>query len=75
MPRPLSHLGALGTRHNTLPVHCGRTCQTALVYLEVGGSKQAYVRRDAVANGEDDKVASGSLYFIYYLLQISIVRT
>jgi len=55
--RPLSHLCALGTRHDTLPARCGLSRQTALVNLEVDSSKQAYVRRDAVAGGEGDEVA------------------
>ena len=35
----LCHLVALRIRRNTLPVRCILTRQTALVYLEVDGSK------------------------------------
>ena len=61
--RPLGHLSALRTRRNILPVRCGHTHQTALAYLEVDGSKQAHVCQDV------------DPYFIYYFIQISIVRT
>ena len=70
-----THLGDLGTPRNALPVCCGRTCQTALIYLEVDSSNQAHVRRDVVSSGEGDYVGSENLFLIYYLLPISIVRT
>jgi hypothetical protein len=59
--RPLGHLGAFGTRRNTLPVRCGLSRQTTLINLEVNSSEQAYVRRDAVASGEGDEVAGYDL--------------
>ena len=75
LARPLGHLGDLETPRNTLPVRCGRTCQTALIYLKVDSSNQAHVRRDVVSSGEGDYVGSENLFLIYYLLPISIVRT
>ena len=42
-------------------MRCGLTRQTALVYLEVDGSKQAHVGRNAVARGEDDEVTRNNL--------------
>ena len=77
--RPLGHLCALGTRRNTLSVRCGLTRQTALVYLEVDGSKQAHVRRDAVASGEDDEVARDDLireevYLLSIADDVAVVR-
>ena len=59
--RPLSHLSAFGTRGNTFPVRCGLTRQTTLVDIEVNSSNQAYIRRYAVASGEDDEVARDDL--------------
>ena len=63
--RPLGHLCALRTRRNTLRVRCGLTRQTALVYLEVEGSKQAHVHRNVV---EATMSAPGFfiLFIIYY---------
>lgn len=42
-------------------MRCGLTRQTTLVDIEVNSSNQAYIRRDAVASGEDDEVARDDL--------------
>lgn len=42
-------------------MRCGLTRQTTLVDIEVNSSNQAYIRRYAVASGEDDEVARDDL--------------
>jgi len=77
--RPLGHLCALGTRHDTLPARCGLSRQAALVDLEVDGSKQAHVCRDTVAGGEGDEVAWDDLirekvYLLSIADDVAVVR-
>ena len=77
--RPLGHLCALGTWRDTLGARCGLSRQAALVDLEVDGSKQAYVCRDAVASGEGDEVARDDLirekvYLLSIADDVAVVR-
>jgi len=76
--RPLGLRCALGTRH-ALAVDCGLSHQTSLVDLEVDSTKQAHVRRDAVASGEGDEVAQDELiheevYLFYIADDVAAVR-
>src|SRR6266702_8067108 len=77
--RPLGHLCALGTWRDALGARCGLSRQAALVDLEVDGSKQAYVCRDAVASGEGDEVARDDLirekvYLLSIADDVAVVR-
>ena len=59
--RSLGHLGAVGTGCNTLSPLGSFARQAALVNLEIEGSEQADVSRDAVACGEGDEITRNKL--------------